>query len=233
MGKTSINDEIKGILAGQQAAERLFKEEQGTRKQRALAVRDRIVKGESTGDRILDYLIVTAEGFDQSTETMAAPYRKIANELKGKTGQLVLVIKRERNAHKHITGRGQLQESDYHVDATYTLAVLVGDELSLNAVKHQEGFPTAGYASWGDGVWSERKLAYTDGPLWYLSFLDGFWRTTQKVAAGDDTASALEIVVGDELVLSAHEKIWRGRRSKSELKKNIRSAAALLEKKIA
>lgn len=59
--------------------------------------RERILRGESTGDPISDFMTVHAPlmVLDGSADPIEARYRELAERLKGKTGQFVLMIERE------------------------------------------------------------------------------------------------------------------------------------------
>ena len=116
---------------------------------RLRALGERIRSGESSGDAILDFLIVFAGSYilHGEHEPIERAYRELAERLKGKAGQPLLMI--ERNVVSDLrdsTGRrNQLLES-------CTLGLLKDDRIAFNfsGTKPYWTFPTDRFAKRGD-----------------------------------------------------------------------------------
>ncbi|HTK60186.1 MAG TPA: hypothetical protein VL283_03205 [Candidatus Baltobacteraceae bacterium] len=132
----TINDMLDGMRA---AAGRADQE----RETRAAEIRRRIEAGESTGDAILDFL---AWMWPTDHEAALPHYRALAERLKGRTGQYVLMIERSEKL-----GGGCVRDLGPPVQETFSLGILTGDRLVLERIgegfsRGKLAFPTARHA---------------------------------------------------------------------------------------
>ena len=83
-----LEQEVEGILRLEEDAS----EAQTERKKRIETLRENILNGETTGDSIRDFVIVSDEILSEEAEQ---PYRKLEEMLKGKEGEQVLFVNEE------------------------------------------------------------------------------------------------------------------------------------------
>lgn len=104
-------------------------------KERIKTLRKRIIGGESTGDSIMDFVIVTREDISPKAGN---PHRQLQEMLNGKVGQQVLVVNEE---VEFGWNGGCFGSNRYtHVDSTLRLGVLNSD--IIFEIGHEEyGFP--------------------------------------------------------------------------------------------
>jgi hypothetical protein len=163
----TINDALDGLKAadGRAAQERA---------ERAAEVRRRLEAGETTGDPILDFVA----WLWPTDHAEALPhYRALAERLKGRTGQYVLMIERQD------ASGGCMRTLGPSVEETFTLGILKDDRLAL---KRDDGklsrgtlaFPTGRHASCGDGY--RREPIVRDGDLRPMFYDTLFWHAVER-----------------------------------------------------
>ena len=132
----TINDAHDGLRAAPGAAAQ-------ERDERAAEIRRRIEAGESTGDAILDFLA----WLWPTDHAQALPhYRALAERLRGRTGQYVLMIERTGTS-----SGGCVRDLGPPVEETFTLGVLTDDRLKLERIgdgfdRGRLSFPTGKHA---------------------------------------------------------------------------------------
>jgi hypothetical protein len=158
------------IDAGRAAGAEADKE----RAERAAELRRRIEAGETTGDPIRDFLVWL---WPLDHEEALPHYRALAERLKGRTGQYVLMIER-----RDASGGG-MRTLGPSVKETFTLGILKDDRLAL---KRDDGklargtlaFPTGRHASCGDGY--RKEAAARDGDMRPMFYDTLFWHAVEK-----------------------------------------------------
>ncbi len=136
---------IREAIDGMKAAANLAEAE---RSERAAEIRRRIQAGESTGDAILDFL---AWMWPTDYERALPHYRALAERLRGRKGQYVLMIERRDDSG------GCMRSLGPPVEETFSLGVLADDKLVLE--RCGEGF------SRGKLAFPTRRHARSDGSL--------------------------------------------------------------------
>lgn len=145
---TDMNQEIANILElitqadGLKAnAQRMV--EQADQMKGALRVR--ISNGETTGDRMRDF-IISRYGF--LNEEIEAVHRDLEARMSGHVGEFILAITKEENFHG-CTGFGyKPQDIDYILEEHFYLGVLKDSVLVLDLAKGTCALPTGNYAQW-------------------------------------------------------------------------------------
>ncbi len=114
-------------------------------------LRERIKCGETTGDRIKDFVIARHGYISEVIETV---YRDLEARIRQHVGEFVLMIVKEENFHV-CTGFGyEPKDSDYILDERLSLGVLKDCALALNHTDGKCKLPTGNYARCWD-AWRE------------------------------------------------------------------------------
>lgn len=102
-------------------------------------VRERIRKGESTGDPLVDFVVA----YHGPVAAIEGAYRDIERRIAGYPGECVLVVER-REDYPGCTGFGHEPESrEYVIETTLYFGVLSGDKLTFElGEKNRAVFPT-------------------------------------------------------------------------------------------
>lgn len=139
----SLNDDVAKIghlqAQGEQLREQL--EQNGEDLKAATAdVRERVRAGESTGDRVRDF-VLSRYGHSTKIEQIL---RDIETQLGGHVGELILVVERDENFHGCTGFGGKAEDRDYHLDEEWHLGVVSASELIMDPIKPDLQLPTGG-----------------------------------------------------------------------------------------
>lgn len=139
---TDIHQEIQSILELKTQAGAIRTNAEGVYMQtneRMKQLRERIKHGETTGDRIKDF-VIARYGF--LNEEIEAVYRDLEVRIQQHTGEFILMIVKEENFHG-CTGFGyKPKDRDYVLDEHFYLGVLKVGTLVLNPADEKCELPT-------------------------------------------------------------------------------------------
>lgn len=139
----SLNDDVANIGHLQDLTQRLREqlEANGEELKTAMAeVRERVRAGESTGDRVRDF-VLSRYGFSPQIEQTL---RDIEVQLFDHVGELVLIVLREENFHGCTGFGGKAEDRDYHLEERWYLGVVSDVELIMDPTKPDLQLPTGG-----------------------------------------------------------------------------------------
>ncbi len=139
----SLNDDVAKIGHLQDLTLRLREqlEANGEALKSATAeVRDRVRAGETTGDRVRDF-VLSRYGYSTEIEQIL---RGIEAQLPNHVGELVLVVLREENFHGCTGFGGKAEDRDYHLEERWYLGVVSAAELIMDPLKPELFLPTGG-----------------------------------------------------------------------------------------
>lgn len=187
--------EVEELRRRRQEIEEKTEKDTGHLEQDITALQKRILGGEETsGDRITDYLLAAYGYIDHE---ISLPFRKIEEQLVGKTGQFFLVVVRSKVRHMFsgCFGGEEPRESDYHLETRYTLGIFSAEKLVFDAKKYNCGLPTETYV--------ELSFSPFGGPIEKKTgpflLVDGFRGLGKVVQAG---RAELEVFAGCEAVFA-------------------------------
>lgn len=103
-------------------------------------VRERVRAGESTGDRVRDF-VLSRYGFSPQIEQTL---RDIEVQLFEHVGELVLIVLREENFHGCTGFGGKAEDRDYHLEERWYLGVVSLSGLVMDPLKSELLLPTGG-----------------------------------------------------------------------------------------
>ncbi len=130
---TSIEQELVRIGRLEGRAEEVASLGKGAHEEAAKArsdLRKRVKAGETTGDRVKDFVLVQWGSLD---ETLVARYREIEERVAKHVGELILFVVRERVLLRHdCFGRRAPRDSDYGTSEYWYLGVIESPELVLD-----------------------------------------------------------------------------------------------------
>lgn len=151
------------------AAEERLKKSQEVLAEHESALRGAIEAGGTTGDPMLD-LTMRCHRYDLE---LAAAFRELDTELKGKIGELALVVFET----KIMTTHRQIGECDFENRTMFRIAVLAGDTLAWNE-KGLGGYVTVPTERYATGevakIFGDRapRPAVSDGDLFARAYID-------------------------------------------------------------
>jgi hypothetical protein len=185
-GKASLENLAKQKLALAKRDE----DEKRMLKEQFEGLRKDIREGRATtGDRVHDFYIV-ALGVDDHTSLPLA--QKLEADLKGKTGQLVLLLTRHiEGCGTHTFGQGW---SDEHLVTDREIGILADDKLILDTAKRKAFLPTNGWV-FASGSASQKY----EGPLELAGHMSSYGISE---LSGHSADRGLEVIVGDEAVFA-------------------------------
>lgn len=210
----SVSQEIKDIIelqvkAGYIQTNALGVSAQASEKMKQL--RERIKGGETTGDKIKDFVIAR---YGLLNDEIEAIYRDLKTRVERHTGEFVLMVVKRESFH----GCGGMGYSptpeDYTLDEHIYLGVLKHGSLVLNPSDNKCEFQTGNYARCRD-PWQE-NTDLVDGniaPYWLPDFGYKLNKPLQRInpiarfrMRGDDPDLELEVKIGDPEVKAWFEK---------------------------
>lgn len=152
-------------------------------------LRQIVLNGKATSDdRITDYFLAAGHIDDE----VAKPFRDIEAHMKGKKGELFLVV--QRNKKRCVFGMpGHSSESDYILETRTFLGKLSSNEWFLDMKKRTYGLPTKSYVE----LEVHGKLVVQSGPFVFKTFY-GLENLGKGISAGHDSGPVLEIFIGDK-----------------------------------
>jgi len=178
----------------------------------------------STGDPITDYFLAAHGSLDSED---AEPFRAIERKMKGKSGQLFLVIRKKKVIAKSGVVRGEPLVSDGEPDSGYVLGVLTGEQLVLKPYVKNFGLPADRFTN----VVAGRLPEVQGGP-----FMFGFREminVTKRVHARYDMKLLIDVVVGDPEALRYVPGKCTGEKSRLMWTESLYLAARALGKDVA
>ena len=141
---TNISQEIKTILDLQAQANSLQADAQSVLVQandKMKQLRERIKRGETTGDRIKDFVIARYGSLNKEIEAI---YRNLEERIRQHVGEFILMIVKEENFHG-CTGFGyKPKDEDYVLDEDLYLGILTDGTLILNPADNKCEIPVGG-----------------------------------------------------------------------------------------
>lgn len=194
--QASIAQEIESLRRRRLEIEKRHEDDTERLEQDINAIKKRVLDGgETSGDRITDYLLAAYGYIDHE---ISLPFRRIEEQLAGKTGQFFLVVKRSRKQHSFrgcFGGEGP-RESDYHLETSYSLGILSGDKLIFDAKRGECRLPTEGHA----------ELSFNGPPVTKpgpFPLVERWFSGLGKlVHAGRDSGAEIEVLIGCEAVFA-------------------------------
>jgi len=161
-----------GLLETLTALKRDVVEAGDARTEACKDLRARIEAGETTGDEIMDFLVwMWPLGHDDALPH----YHALAARLRGKRGELMLMIERSEESTGAVTLGPGMEES-------FTLGVLTDDRLLLErAERGRLAFPTERYAKSDERT--RRSVRVADGPMRPWLYDTIFWHKTEHPMA--------------------------------------------------
>lgn len=123
-------------------------------------LQEKIKSGESTGDKIKDYVIVTLGTLSKNAEK---PYRKIEAKFRYAAGSQILIVKQDKGDYMGTIGQGCSKPSLTIIDETLTLGILKSG-LELDIQKGDIIFPTDKHVI-KRGNYSNNKWGLKEGPI--------------------------------------------------------------------
>ncbi|GEM_PF-2866676 len=210
----SVSQEIKDIIELQVKVGRIQTNAQSVSAQaneKMKQLRERIKSGETTGDKIKDF-VIARYGF--LNDEIEAIYRDLETRVQQHVGEFVLMIVKRESFHG-CSGLGyEPKPEDYELDEHIYLGVLKHGSLVLNPADNKCEFLTSNYARCWD-PWRE-NTELVDGNLashWSNDFgfnLNKPLNRRNPIARfrmrGDDPDLELEVKIGDSEVKAWFEK---------------------------
>lgn len=123
-------------------------------------LQEKINSGESTGDKITDFVIANLGSFSPKDEK---PYRKTEAKFRDAAGSQVLIVKQDKGDYMGVIGQGCSKPSLTIIDETLTLGILKSG-LKLDIQKGEIIFPTDKHVI-KRGNYSNNKWGLTEGPI--------------------------------------------------------------------
>lgn len=197
----SLNDDVAKIghlqAQGEQLREQL--EQNGEDLKAATAdVRERVRAGESTGDRIRDF-VLSRYGYSLQTEDLL---RGINQQLAGNVGQLVLVVHRDENFHGCTGFGGKAEDRDYHLEEEWYLGVVSAGELEMDPINHTFVLPTGESHLRARLSWGRDQENVVEGGINFGWNLDPVMRLNQPLKLRNPMNRRIAIPgPGEELVM--------------------------------
>jgi len=134
----SVQELLQDVDLSEQAERELL----GRRQRVWLELGNRIKAGETTGDRIRDF-VIACHGYPGTT--LLARYRAIAKYVSRYCGQFVLVVKKSEEFHGCTDFGYQPQPSDLSLDVHLYMGVIALGTLILDPKKEKCAIPTCGH----------------------------------------------------------------------------------------
>jgi len=202
----TIRREVTQLDREQAKAEQQLKNVQ----ERRTALNIRIMKGERSGDIVLDFTIAWVGKSER--RQVEQRIRAVNADLRKKSGQLVLVIKRERkSALKSVVGRSRADWT--FVETTLKLGISAGKRLDLNPADGSALLPMDKHAVIAHWSPSARPVvSIISGPIdfgWPFSGITALGLELEDEDSGHELA--LEMLIGDQAVA----KWWNTQSSQS------------------
>ncbi|MBI5654698.1 hypothetical protein HZC53_03540 [Candidatus Uhrbacteria bacterium] len=142
-----IREEVEAVKVDERRAAVMLRAEREAQANRLSELRERIKNGETTGDPVMDYVMVQWNGDEQVVDWL----KQLESALAGNIGQYILAIRTEREWHNTGHGGGfgpsgyeELRRRDI------SLGILSDDKLVLDLTDGSFGFRTGGKSSWVD-----------------------------------------------------------------------------------
>jgi len=199
---SDLTSAIQDALAQDALVEQAQESADGVRNQataRMQVIRERIKKGDSTGDRIRDFVIVR---YGRPDEAIEAKYREFETLIGQHIGQFVLLVTRGEGLWIR-RNPGPAQEGDWGIETEYELGVIESGELLLDLEHETYEIPTGRRrVTWKAGTephHAERNV----GAFLYRDTILGNGRAHKLEHVqrhSQDPILAVEIVVGDDAV---------------------------------
>jgi len=123
-------------------------------------LQEKINRGESTGDKITDFVISNLGSFSTKDEK---PYRETEAKFRDAAGSQILVVKQEKGDYMGTIGQGCSEPSLTIIDETLTLGILKSG-LELDIQKGEIIFPTDKHVI-KRGNYSNNKWGLTEGQI--------------------------------------------------------------------
>lgn len=123
-------------------------------------LQEKINSGESTGDKITDFVIANLGSFSPKDEK---PYRETEAKFRDAAGSQVLIVKQDKGDYMGTIGQGCSEPSLTIIDETLTLGILKSG-LKLDIQKGEIIFPTDKHVI-KRGNYSNNKWGLTEGPI--------------------------------------------------------------------
>jgi len=123
-------------------------------------IQEKIKSGESTGDKIRDFVIANLGTLSKNAEK---PYRKTEAKFRDAAGSQVLIVKQDKGDYMGTIGPGCSKPSLTIIDETLTLGILKSG-LELDIQKGEIIFPTDKHVI-KRGNYSSNKWGLTEGPI--------------------------------------------------------------------
>ncbi len=201
-------EDLSKVIGGVQAAEAEAKATAQSKKDEAVAAleaaqRNIAIAAETTGDPLRDGIIVLYGGRLAAEPQVVQNYEETAENLKGKSGELVVLVHRWRERAGRI---GRFVEPQYKIVNSVTVGTLSGDELEFNLNTDTCYLPTSRYASSRKARASEGTI--NDGMLPIASQPSGFRFSNRRFDLGYD----LHYPVNQDRLIEIENLSYQGRR---------------------
>ena len=170
---TNISQEIKNILDLQAQANSIQADAQSVLVQandKMKQLRERIKRGETTGDRIKDFVIARYGSLNKEIEAI---YRNLEERIRQHVGEFILMIVKEENFHG-CTGFGyKPKDEDYVLDEDLYLGILTDGTLILNPADNKCEIPVGGKHVRCRDAWRNEKVELVERNIisnWFHDF---------------------------------------------------------------
>lgn len=163
----TINDALDALRAQTSDAQRRTGQAEAARKAAAEDLTKRIKAGETTGDRLVDFLVAS---FGAGYEEALPHYRALEERMKGRTGQFVLMIERAETQFGCVMF-GEAPDHMFGLEETFVLGILSSDALAFDLEARDWKFPAVRHVSQG-GRWNSGSKEGGFAPRFYSSV---FW----------------------------------------------------------
>jgi len=167
-----LEQELQNILGLRERS----RESQANANSELNALRKRIIDGETTGDRIKDFIIAHVGIFDN--EESEKPYRGLEDRLKEKVGKKVLVFKQRESIHgcPGIIPPEVISPMNIGTDTSIEIGVLTGG-LELDVKEGKIVFPCKKHVRKRD-VYHDKKWELVEGSISLDSYVFSFYGKT-------------------------------------------------------
>ena len=157
--------------------------------------RSYVNEGDSSGDSITDYFL---SGYSTLDEEVAQPLRELANQMRGKEGQLFLVIENTRKRFRYGGGG----EREYLFQAEHCIGALAGENLSYKGMKNLQAYGIPCERHWvvGTGGVLDSRIGSFFFPLG--TGVHG----TNEVVIGTQKKVRYSVIIGDEEVFQVAKR---------------------------
>lgn len=204
---TDISQEIQGILelkarasAIQANAKSLFAQVN----ERVKGLRERIKRGETTGDRIRDFVIAH---YDFPNKEIEAMYRDLEAQIGQHVGEFILMVAKDENFHGCDEFGYKPKDSDYVLDEYLYLGVLKDDALILNLSDNKCELSTGNHVLCRDVLWGDMELVEKNIAFHFSLNLNKQLKRRNPIACFQKEADLeLEVKIGDAEVKEWFEK---------------------------